>query len=94
MESEASKDVVKGLKLLGLQDAMIIMTDGSKALEAAVEELGAPHVLCRKHYLSSLNSATSGLKGMKKIKFTSSLEDVPTGIFSEEKNLISSLKTC
>eukprot|EP00924_Labyrinthula_sp_SR-Ha-C_P003551 augustus_masked-scaffold_53-processed-gene-0.5-mRNA-1 protein AED:1.00 eAED:1.00 QI:0/0/0/0/1/1/2/0/258 len=41
MESESSKDVVKGLKLLGLQDALIIMTDGSKALEAAVEELGA-----------------------------------------------------
>eukprot|EP00924_Labyrinthula_sp_SR-Ha-C_P004946 augustus_masked-scaffold_1-processed-gene-16.14-mRNA-1 protein AED:1.00 eAED:1.00 QI:0/0/0/0/1/1/4/0/604 len=87
MESESSKDVVKGLKLLGLQDAKVIMTDGSKALEAAVDEVGAPHVLCRKHFLSTLNSATSGLKGMKKIKFTSSLGDVLTGIFSEEKNL-------
>eukprot|EP00924_Labyrinthula_sp_SR-Ha-C_P013241 augustus_masked-scaffold_45-processed-gene-0.1-mRNA-1 protein AED:1.00 eAED:1.00 QI:0/0/0/0/1/1/2/0/311 len=45
MESEASKDVVKGLKLLGLQDAKVIMTDGSKALEAAVEELGASHYM-------------------------------------------------
>eukprot|EP00924_Labyrinthula_sp_SR-Ha-C_P004989 augustus_masked-scaffold_1-processed-gene-17.54-mRNA-1 protein AED:1.00 eAED:1.00 QI:0/0/0/0/1/1/4/0/573 len=87
LESESSKDVVKGLKLLGLQDAIVIMTDGSKALEAAVEEVGASHVLCRKHFLSTLNSATSGLKGMKKIKFTSSLGDVLTGIFSEEKNL-------
>eukprot|EP00924_Labyrinthula_sp_SR-Ha-C_P014564 augustus_masked-scaffold_34-processed-gene-1.10-mRNA-1 protein AED:1.00 eAED:1.00 QI:0/0/0/0/1/1/2/0/588 len=40
MESESSKDVVKGLKLLALQDAKVIMTGGSKALEAAVEELG------------------------------------------------------
>eukprot|EP00924_Labyrinthula_sp_SR-Ha-C_P015188 augustus_masked-scaffold_9-processed-gene-10.59-mRNA-1 protein AED:1.00 eAED:1.00 QI:0/0/0/0/1/1/2/0/390 len=87
MESESSKDVVKGLKLVGLQDALIIMTDGSKALEAAVEELGASHVLCRKHFLATFNSATSGLKGMKKIKFTSSLGDVLTGIFSEEKKL-------
>eukprot|EP00924_Labyrinthula_sp_SR-Ha-C_P012157 augustus_masked-scaffold_26-processed-gene-4.26-mRNA-1 protein AED:1.00 eAED:1.00 QI:0/0/0/0/1/1/2/0/342 len=86
MESEASKDVVKGLNLLGLQDAKVIMTDGSKALEGAVEELGY-HVFRRKHYLSTLNSATSGLKGMKKIKFTSSLGDVLTGIFSEEKEL-------
>eukprot|EP00924_Labyrinthula_sp_SR-Ha-C_P000591 snap_masked-scaffold_27-processed-gene-3.22-mRNA-1 protein AED:1.00 eAED:1.00 QI:0/0/0/0/1/1/2/0/483 len=87
MESESSKDVVKGLKLLGLQDAKVIMTDGSKALETAVDELGACHVLCRKHFLSTLNSAASGLKGMKKIKFTSSLGDVLTGIFSEEKEL-------
>eukprot|EP00924_Labyrinthula_sp_SR-Ha-C_P010064 augustus_masked-scaffold_40-processed-gene-0.17-mRNA-1 protein AED:1.00 eAED:1.00 QI:0/0/0/0/1/1/5/0/585 len=87
MESEASKDVVKGLKLLGLQDAMVIMTDGSRALEAAVEELGASHVLCRKHFFATLNSAASGLKGIKKMKFTSSLGDVLTGIFSEEKNL-------
>eukprot|EP00924_Labyrinthula_sp_SR-Ha-C_P013009 maker-scaffold_12-snap-gene-6.41-mRNA-1 protein AED:0.42 eAED:0.44 QI:0/0/0/1/0/0/2/0/344 len=85
MESEASKDVVKGLTLLGLQDAKVIMTDGSKALEAAVEEVGASHVLCRKHFLATLNSATSGLKGMKKRKFTSSLGDVLIGIFSEEK---------
>eukprot|EP00924_Labyrinthula_sp_SR-Ha-C_P002921 augustus_masked-scaffold_13-processed-gene-10.18-mRNA-1 protein AED:1.00 eAED:1.00 QI:0/0/0/0/1/1/2/0/530 len=87
MESEASKDVVKGLKLLGLQDAKVIMTDGSRALEAAVEELGSSHVLCRKHFLATLNSAASGLKGMKKIKFTNSLGDVLTGIFSEEKEL-------
>eukprot|EP00924_Labyrinthula_sp_SR-Ha-C_P015963 augustus_masked-scaffold_4-processed-gene-14.50-mRNA-1 protein AED:1.00 eAED:1.00 QI:0/0/0/0/1/1/4/0/532 len=87
MESESSKDVVKGLKLLGLQDAEVIMTHGSKALEAAMEELGSSHVLCRKHFLATLNSATSDLKGMKKIKFTSSLGDVLTGIFSEEKNL-------
>eukprot|EP00924_Labyrinthula_sp_SR-Ha-C_P016301 augustus_masked-scaffold_106-processed-gene-0.19-mRNA-1 protein AED:1.00 eAED:1.00 QI:0/0/0/0/1/1/2/0/371 len=87
MESESIKDVVKGLKLLGLQDAKVIMTDGSKALEAAVEKVGAPHVLCRKHFLANLNSSTSGLKGMRKIKFTSSLGDVLTGIFSEEKNL-------
>eukprot|EP00924_Labyrinthula_sp_SR-Ha-C_P007818 augustus_masked-scaffold_28-processed-gene-3.95-mRNA-1 protein AED:1.00 eAED:1.00 QI:0/0/0/0/1/1/2/0/138 len=32
MESEASKDVVKGLKLLGLQDAKVIMTDGNEVL--------------------------------------------------------------
>eukprot|EP00924_Labyrinthula_sp_SR-Ha-C_P003499 snap_masked-scaffold_15-processed-gene-10.51-mRNA-1 protein AED:1.00 eAED:1.00 QI:0/-1/0/0/-1/1/1/0/63 len=44
------------------------MTDGSKALEAAVEKVGAPHVLCRKHFLANLNSSTSGLKGMKKNK--------------------------
>eukprot|EP00924_Labyrinthula_sp_SR-Ha-C_P009126 augustus_masked-scaffold_2-processed-gene-13.54-mRNA-1 protein AED:1.00 eAED:1.00 QI:0/0/0/0/1/1/2/0/230 len=53
MESEASKDVVKGLKLLGLQDAKVIMTDGSKALEAAVEELGVSHTNQRspcRHY--------------------------------------------
>eukprot|EP00924_Labyrinthula_sp_SR-Ha-C_P001169 augustus_masked-scaffold_7-processed-gene-15.55-mRNA-1 protein AED:1.00 eAED:1.00 QI:0/0/0/0/1/1/2/0/390 len=87
MESESSKDVVKGLKLVGLQDALIIMTDGSKALEAAVEEVGASHILCRKHFLATMNSATSGLKGMKKIKFTSSLGDVLTGTFSEEKKL-------
>eukprot|EP00924_Labyrinthula_sp_SR-Ha-C_P016225 snap_masked-scaffold_52-processed-gene-0.7-mRNA-1 protein AED:1.00 eAED:1.00 QI:0/-1/0/0/-1/1/1/0/247 len=87
MESEASKDVVKELKLLDLQDAMVIMTDGSRALEAAVEELGASHVLCRKNFLSTLNSATSGLKRMKKTKITSSLDDVFTGIFSEEKKL-------
>eukprot|EP00924_Labyrinthula_sp_SR-Ha-C_P010842 augustus_masked-scaffold_35-processed-gene-2.84-mRNA-1 protein AED:1.00 eAED:1.00 QI:0/0/0/0/1/1/5/0/512 len=66
MESESSKDVVKGLKLLGLQDAKVIMTDGSKALEAAVEKVGAPHVLCRKHFPATMNSSTSGLKGMKK----------------------------
>eukprot|EP00924_Labyrinthula_sp_SR-Ha-C_P011242 augustus_masked-scaffold_48-processed-gene-1.17-mRNA-1 protein AED:1.00 eAED:1.00 QI:0/0/0/0/1/1/5/0/978 len=41
MESESSKDIVRGLKLLGLLHAIVIMTDGSKALEAAVEELGA-----------------------------------------------------
>eukprot|EP00924_Labyrinthula_sp_SR-Ha-C_P000815 augustus_masked-scaffold_7-processed-gene-4.59-mRNA-1 protein AED:1.00 eAED:1.00 QI:0/0/0/0/1/1/3/0/606 len=87
METESSKDVVKGLKLLGLQDAEAVMTDGSKALEAAVEELGSSHVLCRKHFLATLNSAASGLKGMKKIKFTNSLGDVLTGIFSEEKEL-------
>eukprot|EP00924_Labyrinthula_sp_SR-Ha-C_P011506 snap_masked-scaffold_46-processed-gene-1.59-mRNA-1 protein AED:1.00 eAED:1.00 QI:0/0/0/0/1/1/2/0/165 len=85
MESEASKDVVKGLKLLGLKDVKVAMTHGSKFLETAVEELGASHVLYRKHYLATLNSATSGLKEMKKIKFTSSLGDVLTGIFSEEK---------
>eukprot|EP00924_Labyrinthula_sp_SR-Ha-C_P001598 augustus_masked-scaffold_18-processed-gene-2.13-mRNA-1 protein AED:1.00 eAED:1.00 QI:0/0/0/0/1/1/3/0/488 len=94
MESEPSKDVVKGLKLLGLQDVVVIMTDGSKTLEEAVEEVGASHVLCRKHILANLNSSTSGLKGMKKIKFTSSLDDVLTGIFSEEKDLISLLKIC
>eukprot|EP00924_Labyrinthula_sp_SR-Ha-C_P010409 snap_masked-scaffold_23-processed-gene-5.15-mRNA-1 protein AED:1.00 eAED:1.00 QI:0/-1/0/0/-1/1/1/0/66 len=66
MESEASKDVVKGLKFLGFQDAMVIMTDGSRALEAAVEELGASHILCRKQYLATLNLETSGLKGTKK----------------------------
>eukprot|EP00924_Labyrinthula_sp_SR-Ha-C_P014096 augustus_masked-scaffold_56-processed-gene-1.86-mRNA-1 protein AED:1.00 eAED:1.00 QI:0/0/0/0/1/1/2/0/357 len=87
MESDASKNVVKGLKLLGFQDAEVIMTDGSKALEAAVEELGESHVLCRKHYLATLNSETSGLKGTKKIKFTSNLGGVLTVIFSEEKEL-------
>eukprot|EP00924_Labyrinthula_sp_SR-Ha-C_P002592 augustus_masked-scaffold_13-processed-gene-0.11-mRNA-1 protein AED:1.00 eAED:1.00 QI:0/0/0/0/1/1/2/0/377 len=87
MESEASKEVVKGLKLLGLQDEKVIMTDGNRALEAVVDELGACHVLCGKHFLSTLSSATSGLKGMKKIKFTSSLGNVLTGIFSEEKEL-------
>eukprot|EP00924_Labyrinthula_sp_SR-Ha-C_P016323 augustus_masked-scaffold_73-processed-gene-0.53-mRNA-1 protein AED:1.00 eAED:1.00 QI:0/0/0/0/1/1/4/0/575 len=87
MESESSKDVVKGLNLLGLQDAEVIMTDGNRALEAVVDELGACHVLCGKHFLSTLSSATSGLKGMKKIKFTSSLGNVLTGIFSEEKEL-------
>eukprot|EP00924_Labyrinthula_sp_SR-Ha-C_P004233 snap_masked-scaffold_3-processed-gene-17.36-mRNA-1 protein AED:1.00 eAED:1.00 QI:0/-1/0/0/-1/1/1/0/67 len=66
METESSKDVVKGLKLLGLQDAEAVMTDGSKALEAAVEELGASHVLCRKHFFATLNSAAYGLKGIKK----------------------------
>eukprot|EP00924_Labyrinthula_sp_SR-Ha-C_P016190 augustus_masked-scaffold_4-processed-gene-21.10-mRNA-1 protein AED:1.00 eAED:1.00 QI:0/0/0/0/1/1/2/0/345 len=40
MESESSKVVVRRLKLLGLQDAEVIMTDGTKAREAAVEELG------------------------------------------------------
>eukprot|EP00924_Labyrinthula_sp_SR-Ha-C_P004782 snap_masked-scaffold_1-processed-gene-11.28-mRNA-1 protein AED:1.00 eAED:1.00 QI:0/0/0/0/1/1/2/0/340 len=86
-ESELSKDVFRGLKLLGLQDAEVIMADGSKALEAAVEALGSSHVLCRKHFLATLNSAASGLKGMKKIKFTCSLGDVLTGMFSDEKDL-------
>eukprot|EP00924_Labyrinthula_sp_SR-Ha-C_P006662 snap_masked-scaffold_29-processed-gene-0.34-mRNA-1 protein AED:1.00 eAED:1.00 QI:0/-1/0/0/-1/1/1/0/75 len=68
MESESSKDVVRGLKLLGFQDAEVIMTEGSKALEAAAEELGSSHVFCRKHFSTTLNSAASGLKGMKKNK--------------------------
>eukprot|EP00924_Labyrinthula_sp_SR-Ha-C_P010542 snap_masked-scaffold_70-processed-gene-0.78-mRNA-1 protein AED:1.00 eAED:1.00 QI:0/-1/0/0/-1/1/1/0/99 len=67
MENWSSKDVVKGLKLLGLQDAKVNMINVSRTLEAAVEELGASHVLCRKHFLSTLNSAISDLKGIKKI---------------------------
>eukprot|EP00924_Labyrinthula_sp_SR-Ha-C_P002790 snap_masked-scaffold_13-processed-gene-6.19-mRNA-1 protein AED:1.00 eAED:1.00 QI:0/-1/0/0/-1/1/1/0/80 len=39
MESESSKHVVRGLNLLDLQDAGVVMTEGSKGLEAAVEEL-------------------------------------------------------
>eukprot|EP00924_Labyrinthula_sp_SR-Ha-C_P003492 augustus_masked-scaffold_15-processed-gene-10.68-mRNA-1 protein AED:1.00 eAED:1.00 QI:0/0/0/0/1/1/2/0/220 len=85
MESELSKDVVRGLKLLGLQDAEVIMTDGSKALETAVEELGASHVLCRKHFFAILNSAAPSLRLVKKI--TSNLGDVLTRIFSGEKDL-------
>eukprot|EP00924_Labyrinthula_sp_SR-Ha-C_P003476 augustus_masked-scaffold_15-processed-gene-10.59-mRNA-1 protein AED:1.00 eAED:1.00 QI:0/0/0/0/1/1/2/0/390 len=85
MESEFSKDVVRGLKLLGLQDAEVIMTDSSKALETAVEELGASHVLCRKHFFAILNSAAPSLRLVKKI--TSNLGDVLTRIFSGEKNL-------
>eukprot|EP00924_Labyrinthula_sp_SR-Ha-C_P003477 augustus_masked-scaffold_15-processed-gene-10.57-mRNA-1 protein AED:1.00 eAED:1.00 QI:0/0/0/0/1/1/2/0/368 len=85
MESEFSKDVVRGLKLLGPQDAQVIMTDGSKALEAAVEELGASHVLCRKHFFAILNSAAPSLRLVKKI--TSNLGDVLTRFFSGEKDL-------
>eukprot|EP00924_Labyrinthula_sp_SR-Ha-C_P009101 augustus_masked-scaffold_2-processed-gene-12.17-mRNA-1 protein AED:1.00 eAED:1.00 QI:0/0/0/0/1/1/3/0/590 len=65
MESEASKDVVKGLKLLGLQDAKVIMTDGSKALEAAVEELGASQVICKTNFVATFKIAAFGLKGIK-----------------------------
>eukprot|EP00924_Labyrinthula_sp_SR-Ha-C_P003613 snap_masked-scaffold_3-processed-gene-0.14-mRNA-1 protein AED:1.00 eAED:1.00 QI:0/0/0/0/1/1/2/0/286 len=84
MESEASKDDVKGLKLLGLQDAKVIMTEGSKALEAAAEELGSSHeTLLYDLELSSIWPK----RDEKKTKFTSSLGDVLTGIFSEEKNL-------
>eukprot|EP00924_Labyrinthula_sp_SR-Ha-C_P002930 snap_masked-scaffold_13-processed-gene-10.53-mRNA-1 protein AED:1.00 eAED:1.00 QI:0/-1/0/0/-1/1/1/0/59 len=44
------------------------MTDESKALEAAVEKLGASHVLCGKHFFAPLNAASFGLKGVKKHK--------------------------
>eukprot|EP00924_Labyrinthula_sp_SR-Ha-C_P000719 augustus_masked-scaffold_7-processed-gene-1.60-mRNA-1 protein AED:1.00 eAED:1.00 QI:0/0/0/0/1/1/3/0/221 len=86
MESESSTDFVKDLKVLGIDKAEVIMTDGSKALEAAIEAVGASHVLCRKHVLAALSSAVSDLEGNKKIKFTSNLQDALKGSFSEEKD--------
>eukprot|EP00924_Labyrinthula_sp_SR-Ha-C_P001138 snap_masked-scaffold_7-processed-gene-14.28-mRNA-1 protein AED:1.00 eAED:1.00 QI:0/0/0/0/1/1/2/0/163 len=81
------KNFVRGLKHLGLQGAEIIMMDGSKALGAAVEELEPCHVLCRKDFLATLNSAASGLKSNKRIKLTCNLRDALTGIYNEEKDL-------
>eukprot|EP00924_Labyrinthula_sp_SR-Ha-C_P002614 augustus_masked-scaffold_13-processed-gene-1.4-mRNA-1 protein AED:1.00 eAED:1.00 QI:0/0/0/0/1/1/2/0/468 len=73
MESESSKDVVKGLNLLGLQDAEVIMTDGSKAMEATVEELGAAT-----QRVESFHSAIKGNGLLKSTLKTWTLDEVVT----------------
>eukprot|EP00924_Labyrinthula_sp_SR-Ha-C_P003222 augustus_masked-scaffold_15-processed-gene-2.12-mRNA-1 protein AED:1.00 eAED:1.00 QI:0/0/0/0/1/1/2/0/121 len=63
-ESELSQDAVRGLKHLDLQGMVVIVTDGSRTLQAAVEELGSCHFLCRKYLLATLSSVASGLKDL------------------------------
>eukprot|EP00924_Labyrinthula_sp_SR-Ha-C_P001563 snap_masked-scaffold_18-processed-gene-1.30-mRNA-1 protein AED:1.00 eAED:1.00 QI:0/-1/0/0/-1/1/1/0/59 len=56
MECELSTDVIKGLNIRDLDNAEIIMADGSNQLEDAVEIISVSHVLCKKNWLATLDS--------------------------------------
>eukprot|EP00924_Labyrinthula_sp_SR-Ha-C_P009195 snap_masked-scaffold_2-processed-gene-15.21-mRNA-1 protein AED:1.00 eAED:1.00 QI:0/-1/0/0/-1/1/1/0/127 len=85
MESESNDDLVNGLKALGLNKAENIMADGSKALEAVAEAVGASHVLSKKHFLPPFSSAAPDLKGNKRMKYTSKLRDVLTESLTKKR---------
>eukprot|EP00924_Labyrinthula_sp_SR-Ha-C_P015287 snap_masked-scaffold_9-processed-gene-13.35-mRNA-1 protein AED:1.00 eAED:1.00 QI:0/0/0/0/1/1/2/0/172 len=61
MVHESRVEVVRELKLLGLNKTVVTLTNGIMALDITLGEAGAIHVLCRKHCLPTIRTAKSVL---------------------------------
>eukprot|EP00924_Labyrinthula_sp_SR-Ha-C_P003643 snap_masked-scaffold_3-processed-gene-1.7-mRNA-1 protein AED:1.00 eAED:1.00 QI:0/-1/0/0/-1/1/1/0/204 len=93
METENSLDEVKGLRLISLTGAKVLMSDGSKSLAKTARELHSTHIQSLKHFLASLSSCCKSLSGEDLSHFRASINKILCETFTSPSTLVPFIET-
>eukprot|EP00924_Labyrinthula_sp_SR-Ha-C_P006618 snap_masked-scaffold_38-processed-gene-2.69-mRNA-1 protein AED:1.00 eAED:1.00 QI:0/0/0/0/1/1/2/0/125 len=93
MKTESSLDIVKGLRILGLASAKVIMGDGSRSLAKAARELHSTHIQCLKHLLANLSSCYKSFSDEDLSRFRASINKILCETFTPPSTLVPFIET-